>query len=62
MRTALLITMLSGILASCASLPVRDFRADYQKASGRWVNVAGYAPFNVAELRNQRRIKVQLTS
>jgi hypothetical protein len=50
-----------SLLASCATLPVRDFAGDYQRASGRrHVIVAGYAPFNIVELRAQRRLKVQL--
>lgn len=48
-------------LAGCASsLPVRDFRSDYDRAERRSIKVDGYPPFNVLELREQRRIKVAL--
>ena len=48
------------LLAGCASTPVRDFRGDYQKTSSRWVRIDGHPPFNVAELRDRRRLKVEL--
>jgi hypothetical protein len=48
-------------LSACASsLPVRDFRADYDRAARRSVKIDGYPPFNVLELREQRRLKVAL--
>jgi hypothetical protein len=49
-------------LSACAaSLPVRDFRTDYDRAKSRQsVTVAGYPPFRVLELREQRRIKVEV--
>ena len=47
------------LLAGCVSTPVRDFRGDYQKSASRWVRIDGYPPFNVAELRGQRRLKVE---
>ena len=49
-------------LTACASsLPVRDFRADYERAKSRQsVKVAGYPSFGVLELRDQRRIKVEV--
>jgi hypothetical protein len=61
MLKALTIAALAVLtLAGCASTPVREFRGDYQKASPRWVRIVGYAPFVVAELRDQRRLKVEL--
>lgn len=62
MRFRLLIGFLAGfMLAGCASsLPERDFRADYQRATGQHVRIEGYAPFAVDELRAQRRLRVQL--
>ena len=50
------------LLTACAaSLPVRDFRTDYDRARSRQsVTVAGYPPFRVLELREQRRIKVEV--
>jgi hypothetical protein len=63
MRIGILIAALVLVtLAGCASLPVRGFRADYQKASGRSVKIEGYPPFNVAELREQQRLKVELNA
>lgn len=47
-------------LAGCATAPVRDFRGDYERASSQSVKVEGYPPFRVAELRQQRRLKVEL--
>jgi hypothetical protein len=48
-------------LAACASsLPVRDFRSDYDRAERRSVKVDGYPPFNVLELKERRRLKVAL--
>jgi hypothetical protein len=44
-------------------LPSRDFRADYDRAKSRQsVTVAGYPPFHVLELREQRRIKVEVNA
>ncbi|MCC6890901.1 MAG: hypothetical protein IT536_20430 [Hyphomicrobiales bacterium] len=55
--------LLAVALAGCASsLPVRNFAADYQRASSQSVRVVGYAPFRVAELRSERRLKVELNS
>lgn len=50
------------LLTACASsLPVRDFRADYERAKSRsYVRVPGHPPFRVLELREQRRIQVHL--
>src|SRR5262245_9384634 len=48
------------VVAGCATTPVRDFAADYQKAASQSVKVDGYPPFRVAELRDQRRLKVEL--
>ena len=50
------------LLAACASsLPVRDFRADYERTKSRsYVRVPGHPPFRVLELREQRRIQVTL--
>jgi hypothetical protein len=39
---------------------VRDFRSDYQRTSPSYVKIEGYAPFRVAELRDQQRIQVEL--
>ena len=48
-------------LAGCASsLPVRDFRLDYERAPRGDIKVEGHAPFVVAELREQRRLQVRL--
>jgi hypothetical protein len=48
-------------LAACASsLPVRDFNADFDRAERRSVKVDGYPPFNVLDLKDQRRLKVTL--
>jgi hypothetical protein len=50
-----------GTLAGCAtSLPVRDFRLEYERAPRRDIKVEGYAPFVVSELREQRRLQVRL--
>jgi hypothetical protein len=48
------------MLAGCASLPVRDFRPDYERAASRSVKIEGYAPFVVFELKEQRRLQVRL--
>jgi hypothetical protein len=50
------------LLAACASsLPVRDFRADYERATPRsFVRVPGHPPFRVLELPQQRRMQVTL--
>jgi hypothetical protein len=60
MRPSLLPAVLAlGMLAGCASsLPVRDFRADYQRASGGSVKIEGYPPFTIYELKEQRRLQV----
>lgn len=59
MRRILLPAVL--LLAGCASsLPVRDFRADYERAPSRQVKIEGYAPFVVYELKSQRRLLVRL--
>ena len=61
MRATTTIGMLLLLIESgCSSVPVRDFRADYQKASSRSVKVDGYPPFSVSELPAQRRLKVEL--
>jgi hypothetical protein len=62
MRLAMLIVVPAlGLLVGCASsLPAQDFRSAYQNAAGRSVKIEGYPPFNVAELRDQRRLKVEL--
>jgi hypothetical protein len=63
MRIRALIAVLAlAFLSACAaSLPVRDFRTDYDRAKSRQsVTVAGYPPFRVLELRQQRRIKVEV--
>ena len=49
-----------GALAGCASLPVRDFRLEYERAPRRDVKIEGYARFVVYELREQRRLQVRL--
>lgn len=59
-RKALIIALASAVLAGCASVPVRDFSADYRRASPTYVRIDGYAPFRIAELRDQRRIEVEL--
>jgi len=50
------------LLTACASsLPVRDFRADFERPSARsTIKIEGYPSFSVAELRGQRRIRVEL--
>jgi hypothetical protein len=62
MRPTLLPAVLAlGMLAGCASsLPVRDFGADYQRASSGSVKIDGYPPFAVFELKEQRRLQVRL--
>jgi hypothetical protein len=49
-------------VAGCASsLPVQDFRSDYQRPTARGTaKVQGYPLFAVAELREQRRIRVMV--
>ncbi len=48
-------------LAGCASsLPVRDFRPEFERAPRRDVKIESYAPFVVYELRVQRRLQVRL--
>ena len=50
------------LLTACASsLPVRDFRADFERAAARsTIKVEGYPSFGVAELRQQRRLRVEV--
>ena len=48
------------IVAGCSSLPTREFRSDYQRASRQSVKIDGYPPFGIAELRDQKRLKVEL--
>jgi hypothetical protein len=64
MRAKLPIAVLAAVaavaIAGCASTPVRDFQADYQRTSTQSVKIDGYPPFRVAELREQRRLKVEL--
>jgi len=50
------------LLTACASsLPVRDFRADFERPSARsTIKIEGYPSFGVAELRNQRRLRVEV--
>jgi hypothetical protein len=63
MRTRGFIAVLAlTLLTACASsLPVRDFRADYERApTRRTIKVAGYPSFSVAELRPQRRLRVMV--
>lgn len=64
MRPVLLAAVLAlGALAGCASsLPVRDFRPEYERAPRRDIKVEGYAPFVVSELREQRRLQVRLNT
>jgi hypothetical protein len=51
------------VLGGCASLPTRNFQADYERAPHRsTVRVEGYAPFGVAELRDQQRLRVELNA
>jgi hypothetical protein len=62
-KTAMGLLLLWLLIGSgCSSVPVRDFRADYQKASSRSVKIDGYPPFNVSELPGQRRLKVELNT
>jgi hypothetical protein len=52
-----------AFLSACASsLPVRDFRADFERASVRstTIKIEGYPSFGVAELRDQRRLRVMV--
>jgi hypothetical protein len=56
----LFLLAVSVALAGCASLPVRDFRADYERAPSQQVKIDGYPPFVVSELRDRRRLQVQL--
>jgi hypothetical protein len=59
MRRLLLPAVL--LLAGCAStLPVRDFKADYERTPSRQVKIEGYAPFVVYELKAQHRLLVRL--
>ena len=60
MRQLVLGTFALAVVGGCASTPVRDFHADYAKVSSRSVKIDGYPPFNVAELREQKRLKVEL--
>jgi hypothetical protein len=60
-RGLIAVLALTSLTACAASLPVRDFRTDYDRAKSRQsVTVAGYPPFRVLELREQRRIKVEV--
>ena len=60
-RGLIVVLALTLLTACAASLPVRDFRTDYDRAKSRQsVTVAGYPPFRVLELREQRRIKVEV--
>jgi hypothetical protein len=60
-RGLIAVLALTSLTACAASLPVRDFRTDYDRAKSRQsVTVAGYPPFRVLELRAQRRIKVEV--
>ena len=60
-RALIAVSALALLSACAASLPVRDFRTDYDRAKSRQsVTVAGYPPFRVLELREQRRIKVEV--
>lgn len=53
--------VLASLTACASSLPVRDFRADYEKTTSRsYVRVPGHAPFRVLELRGQQRLQVTL--
>jgi hypothetical protein len=62
MRTRGFIAALAAFLSACASsLPVRDFRADFERASVRsTIKIEGYPSFGVAELRDQRRLRVMV--
>ena len=60
-RTLLPAVLALGTLAGCASsLPVREFRGEYERAPKHDVKIEGHAPFVVYELREQRRLQVRL--
>ena len=63
MRVRGLIAVLALVLltACASSLPVRDFRADFERPSARsTVKIEGHPSFGVAELRDQRRLRVEV--
>ena len=63
MRTRGFIAILAlTLLTACASsLPVRDFRADFARPSARsTIKIEGYPSFGVADLRQQRRLRVEV--
>jgi hypothetical protein len=59
---ATIVVLALTLLAACASsLPVRDFRADFERATARsTIKVEGHPSFSVAELRGQRRLRVMV--
>jgi hypothetical protein len=60
-QTLLPVVLALGMLAGCgSSLPVRDFRNDYQRAAGGSAKIEGYPPFAIFELKEQRRLQVRL--
>lgn len=63
MRTRGFIAVLAFMsLTACASsLPVHDFRADFERPSARsTIKIEGYPSFGVTELRQQRRLRVEV--
>jgi hypothetical protein len=60
-RGLIIVAALTLLTACASSLPVRDFRADFERPSARsTIKIEGYPSFGVAELRNQRRLRVEV--
>ena len=60
-RGLIAVVALTSLTACASSLPVRDFRADFERASARsTIKVEGYPSFGIAELREQRRLRVEV--
>jgi hypothetical protein len=60
-RGLIAVVALTSLTACASSLPVRDFRADFERPSARsTIKIEGYPSFGVAELREQRRLRVEV--
>jgi hypothetical protein len=60
-RGLITVVVLTLLTACASSLPVRDFRADFERPTARsTIKVEGHPSFGVAELRQQRRLRVMV--